>query len=94
MGSLSRRISILRTSNSVLMQKVTITLEDHILQFVDRQAQGNRSAYINALLAKHRSRVLEAQMIVALKMDTQDRSYHAEIAAWDNVVGDGIFAQL
>ncbi|MBD1941031.1 CopG family transcriptional regulator, partial [Coleofasciculus sp. FACHB-712] len=29
------------------MQKVTISLEDDILRFVDRQAKGNRSAYIN-----------------------------------------------
>ncbi len=29
------------------MQKVTITLEDDILQFVDQLALGNRSAYIS-----------------------------------------------
>lgn len=74
------------------MQKVTITLEDDILQFIDQQAQGNRSAYINAMLTEHRRWVLEAQMITALKEDAQDPEYQAEIAAWDNVVGDGINA--
>ena len=29
------------------MQKVTLTLEEEILKFVDRRAKGNRSAYIN-----------------------------------------------
>ncbi len=74
------------------MQKVTITLEDDILQFIDQQAQGNRSAYINAMLTEHRRCVLEAQMIAALKEDAQHPEYQAEIAAWDSVVGDGINA--
>lgn len=74
------------------MIKVTITLEDNILHFVDRQAKGNRSGYINALLAEHRRRILEAEMIAALKQDAEDPEYQAEIAAWDSVVGDGINA--
>lgn len=40
------------------MPKVTISLEEDILQFVDQYAQGNRSAYINTLLAEHRRRIL------------------------------------
>ncbi|MDM9379104.1 CopG family transcriptional regulator [Chlorogloeopsis sp. ULAP01] len=75
------------------MIKVTITLEEGVLQFIDRQAQGNRSGYINALLAEHRRRILEEQMIQALKEDAQDPEYQAEIAAWDGVVGDGINAE-
>jgi Arc/MetJ-type ribon-helix-helix transcriptional regulator len=74
------------------MAKVTITLEEDILQFVDRHAKGNRSAYINALLAQHRHQMLEAEMIAALKRDAEDPEYQAEIAAWDSVVGDGINA--
>uniref|UniRef100_UPI000585B773 type II toxin-antitoxin system MazE family antitoxin n=1 Tax=Hassallia byssoidea TaxID=482630 RepID=UPI000585B773 len=73
--------------------KVTITLEEDILQFIDRQAQGNRSGYINALLSEHRRRILEAEMIASLKQDAEDPEYQAEIAAWDNVVGDGINAR-
>ncbi|HLO86334.1 MAG TPA: CopG family transcriptional regulator [Nostocaceae cyanobacterium] len=74
------------------MVKVTITLEEDILRFVDRYAKGNRSAYINALLAQHRRQILEAEMIAALKRDAEDPEYQAEIAAWDSVVGDGINA--
>jgi Arc/MetJ-type ribon-helix-helix transcriptional regulator len=74
------------------MIKVTITLEEDILQFIDRQAQGNRSGYINALLAEHRRQILEAEMIAALKQDAEDPEYQAEIAAWDRVVWDGINA--
>ncbi len=75
------------------MLKVTITLEEDILQFVDQYAQGNRSAYINTLLAEHRRRVLAAEMITALKQDVENAEYQAEIAAWDGVAGDGINAR-
>lgn len=72
------------------MQEITITLEDDILQFVDSQSKGNRSAYISTVLAKHRRRNLESQMIAALQEDAQDSEYQDEIVAWDVVVGDGI----
>lgn len=74
------------------MVKVTITLEEEILRFVDKHAQGNRSGYINKLLAEHRRQMLEAEMIAALKRDAEDPEYQAEIAVWDSVVGDGINA--
>jgi hypothetical protein len=72
------------------MMKVTIILEEDILQFVDQYAQGNRSAYINTLLAEHRRQILATEMIAALKQDAEDPEYQTEIAGWDNVVGDGI----
>ncbi|MEH1783324.1 MAG: CopG family transcriptional regulator [Nostoc sp.] len=72
------------------MMKVTITLKKDILQFVDQYAQGNRSAYINTLLAEHRRQILAAEMITSLKQDAEDAEYQAEIAAWDSVVGDDI----
>ncbi|AFZ25529.1 hypothetical protein Cylst_3379 [Cylindrospermum stagnale PCC 7417] len=75
------------------MIKATITLEEANLRFVDKYAQGNRSAYINALLAERRRQTLEAEMIAALKQDAEDPEYQAEIAAWDHVVGDGINAR-
>ncbi|MEH2168383.1 MAG: CopG family transcriptional regulator [Nostoc sp.] len=76
------------------MLKVTIILEEDILQFVDQYAQGNRSAYINTLLAEHRRRVLAAEMITALKQDVENAEYQAEIAAWDSVAEDGNFTAL
>ncbi|MEO0843141.1 MAG: CopG family transcriptional regulator [Cyanobacteria bacterium J06643_5] len=49
------------------MQKITIILEDDILQFVDSQAKDNRSTYINEVLKEHRRCELESQMITALQ---------------------------
>ncbi|WP_016948901.1 hypothetical protein [Anabaena sp. PCC 7108] len=75
------------------MMKVTITLEESILQFIDQQAKGNRSAYINAILAEQRRKILETEMIAALQKDAKDLEYQNEISAWDNVSGDGINAR-
>jgi Arc/MetJ-type ribon-helix-helix transcriptional regulator len=75
------------------MMKVTITLEEDILQFIDQQAKGNRSAYINALLAEQRRKILEAEIIAALQEDAKDLEYQNEISDWDNVAGDGINAR-
>lgn len=77
----------------IKMIKTTITIEEENLKFVDQHAQGNRSGYINAVLAEHRRRILEAEMIAALKEDAEDLEYQAEITAWDSVVGDGINAK-
>lgn|GEM_PF-334054 len=76
-------------------KKVTITLDEDIIAFIDKQAAAsgevvNRSGYINQILNNHRRAVLEAEAIVALKADTNDPEYQAEIMAWDCVVGDGI----
>jgi protein-L-isoaspartate O-methyltransferase len=75
------------------MMKVTITLEEDILQFIDQQAKGNRSGYINALLAEQRRKILEAEIIAALQEDAKDLEYQNEISDWDNVAGDGINAR-
>jgi len=72
------------------MVEITISLEADILQFLDRQATGNRSSYINSLLSQQRHQILEAEIIAALLKDTEDKEYLEEIAAWDCVVGDGI----
>ncbi|HCQ20561.1 CopG family transcriptional regulator [Aphanizomenon flos-aquae NRERC-008] len=75
------------------MMKVTITLEEDILRFIDQQAKGNRSGYINALLAEQRRKILEAEIIAALQEDAKDLEYQNEISDWDNVAGDGINAR-
>ncbi|BAZ09475.1 hypothetical protein NIES4071_12830 [Calothrix sp. NIES-4071] len=78
-----------------MAKKVTITLDEDILAFVDKRAASNgetanRSGYINDVLSQHRRKVLEAEMIAALTEDANDPEYQEEIALWDCVVGDGI----
>ena len=73
-----------------MKQKIAITLDRELLSFIDRQAQGNRSDYLNSLIAQERRKILEAEIIAALQADSQDPEYQAEIAEWDRLAGDGI----
>lgn len=73
-------------------QKIGLTLDDNLIAFLDEVAQGNRSEYLNQLLASHRSSVLEAKMIAGLEEDRKNPDYLQEIEDWDSVVGDGIDA--
>lgn len=73
-----------------MKQKIAITLDEQLLAFLDAQADGNRSEYLNQLLAQERQRTIEAQLITALQEDYADPEYLAEIQLWDAVVADGL----
>jgi Arc/MetJ-type ribon-helix-helix transcriptional regulator len=75
-----------------MKQKIAITIDQQLLTFIDLQAQGNRSEYLNSLLNRERQRTLKAEMITALKEDLQDPEYLAEIAEWDKLAVDGLDA--
>jgi hypothetical protein len=76
----------------MMKQKIAITLDRELLSFIDRQAQGNRSDYLNSLVTQERRKILAAETITALQADSQDPEYQAEIAEWDRLAGDGIDA--
>jgi hypothetical protein len=76
----------------IMKQKIAITLDRELLSFIDRQAQGNRSDYLNSLVTQERRKILAAETIAALQADSQDPEYRAEIAEWDRLAGDGIDA--
>lgn len=78
-----------------MAKKVTITLDDEILAFIDKQAvddegKANRSAFINTILKEVRRRHLEEELKAGYQRDSQDPAYREEVALWDVVVGDGI----
>lgn len=75
-----------------MKSKVTVSLDTHLLNFLNSQASGNRSEYISVLLAKQQQRQIEADLINALQQDAVDTNYQSEISEWDCVVGDGIDA--
>jgi glycerol-3-phosphate responsive antiterminator len=75
------------------MRKVTLNLEDDIVEFIDRHAQGDINRYINQLLNQHRQATLKADLIQALQKDAENPDYQAELQAWDSVAGDGIDAE-
>jgi hypothetical protein len=76
----------------MMKQKIAITIDRELLSFIDRQAQGNRSDYLNSLITQERRKILAAEIIAALQADSRDPEYQAEIAEWDRLAGDGIDA--
>jgi Arc/MetJ-type ribon-helix-helix transcriptional regulator len=74
-----------------MKQKVTLTLDRELIEFLDIQAS-NRSEYLNDLLRERRSKVLTEQIVAALQADLEDPEYQDDIQAWDAVVGDGLDA--
>jgi hypothetical protein len=51
-----------------MKQKIIITIDQELLSFIDRQAQGNRSEYLNSLLIEERRKSLKAQLPYCKKM--------------------------
>jgi Arc/MetJ-type ribon-helix-helix transcriptional regulator len=76
----------------MMKQKIAVTIDRELVSFIDRQAQGNRSDYLNSLITQERRKILADEMIAALQEDTQDPEYQSEIAEWDRLAGDGIDA--
>lgn len=75
------------------MQQITVDLEDNLLAFIDRYAEGDRVSYIQNLLRDYRSSKLNQEIRVALEADRENPEYQSKIALWDCVVGDGLDAE-
>ena len=71
--------------------KVSITLYEDVLEFVDRSSK-NRSQFINEILSKAKKSQLLKELEDAYTELADDREYQAEIELWDVTVGDGIDA--
>ncbi len=74
-----------------MSKKVSITLDDEVLTFVDRLAS-NRSSFINDILWKEKQRIFMKELEDAYKEQLNDQDFQEEIAVWDVTVGDGINA--
>ena len=74
-----------------MSKKVSITLDDEVLEFVDRLAS-NRSSFINDVLWQEKRRVFMKELEDAYKDQANDPEIQAEISVWDIVVGDGLNA--
>jgi Arc/MetJ-type ribon-helix-helix transcriptional regulator len=74
-----------------MSKKVSITLDDEVLDFVDRLAS-NRSSFINDVLSKEKQRIFMKELENAYKDQANDPEFKEEIADWDITVGDGLNA--
>ncbi len=73
-----------------MKQKIAVTLDEKLVAFLDSQAGGNRSEYLNQLLERERKQTIQAELIRALEEDYSAPEYLAEIKLWDTVVADGL----
>ncbi|WP_055075624.1 hypothetical protein [Pseudanabaena sp. 'Roaring Creek'] len=74
-----------------MSKKVSITLDDEILNFVDRLAS-NRSSFINDILWKEKQRIFMKELENAYKEQANDPIFQEEISVWDVTVKDGLNA--
>jgi predicted transcriptional regulator len=74
-----------------MSKKVSITLDDEVLDFVDRLAS-NRSSFINDVLWKEKQRIFMKELEDAYKDQANDPELQEEISVWDVTVGDGLNA--
>lgn len=72
--------------------KVSITLDEEILDFVDRSSQ-NRSQFINEILSKAKNSQLLKELAEAYIELANDSEYQTETQLWDVTVGDGLDAE-
>jgi hypothetical protein len=71
--------------------KVSITLDEEVLEFVDRSNQ-NRSQFINDILSKEKKRRCLQELADAYTELANDPGYQSEIELSNVAVGDGIDA--
>ena len=74
-----------------MSRKVSITLDDEILEFIDRLAS-NRSSFINNILLQEKRRIFTQELAAAYKDQADDPELQAEVSLWDSVAGDGLNA--
>lgn len=74
-----------------MSEKISITLDKDLLQFVDSETN-NRSSFINQLLREKQRKVLKRDLRKAYAEQANDPEFREEVEAWDTVVGDGIDA--
>jgi hypothetical protein len=74
-----------------MSKKVSITLDEEVLNFVDSRTS-NRSGFINDILLKEKKRIFIKELTDAYKEQANDPTFQAEISVWDITVTDGLNA--
>ena len=74
-----------------MSKKVSITLDDEIVDFIDQLAS-NRSSFINDILWQEKRRIFMKELEDAYKDQANDLELQQEISVWDVTVGDGLNA--
>lgn len=70
-------------------KRITITLDQEILEYVDSKAS-NRSSWINKIVKEKQQQELMEQLEEGYKEMSNNPEIREEIELWDSVVGDGL----
>lgn len=74
-----------------MSKKVSITLDDEVLSFVD-QHTSNRSSFINEVLWEKKRKLFMEELASAYEEQANDPEFQEEVLVWDVSVGDGLDA--
>ena len=72
-----------------MSKKVSITLDDEVLDFVD-QLTSDRSSFINDILFKEKGRVFMKELEDAYEEQANDPEFQSEMFVWDATADDGL----
>ncbi len=72
-----------------MSKKVSITLDDEILKFIDDLASDS-SSFINEVLWKEKKRIFRQKLEDAYTEQANNPDFQQEISVWDVSVGDGL----
>jgi hypothetical protein len=89
--SYSARFRTENCEKKTVSKKVSITLDDEVLEFVDQLAS-DRSSCINNLLLKEKERIFMMKLANDYKEQSNELEFQEEVAAWNVTVSDGLNA--
>ena len=74
-----------------MSKKISITLDDEILDFVNQQTD-NRSSFINEILRHEKQKYFREKLATAYRDQSSDPDFQEEVSAWDITASDGLDA--
>lgn len=74
-----------------MTKKISITLDDEVLKFIDQQAD-DRSNFINKILWYEKQKSFREELAEAYRDQSSDPNFLEEVSAWDVTASDGLDA--
>lgn len=72
-----------------MTKKISISVDDDVLVFVDKQS-ANRSSFINDILHAEKQKLFEKELAQAYIDQSNDPEFREEFLVWDAAIADGL----
>jgi len=72
------------------MVRATFSLEAENVEFIEMVSGDNKSAFINQLVDRAKTRYMEQRILKANAEEAQDLEYQKELSEWDTTLSDGL----